>query len=112
MAGLFVLSSIPGYTHTADWGGLAWLVAQTPPLLQKTMHVLLYAGLAWLLFWTLEPARFAPRFRALTAFVVAVAFGAFNEWHQLALPGRFGTVWDVVLNAGGAAVGVIVAVLL
>ena len=108
MAGIFVLSSIPGYARPEDWA-LAWLVAKTPPLIQKTLHVLLYGGLACLLFWTLAPLPI--RFRALAAFMIAVSFGAFNEWHQLQMPGRVGSITDVMLNAAGAALGLLIAIL-
>lgn len=109
MVGLYVLSSIPGYAHPEDWT-LVWIVAKTPPLVQKALHVLLYAGLAWLSFWTLEPLSF--RLRVIIAFITAVSFGALNEWHQLQMPGRFGTVTDVLLNTAGAILGLLIAVLI
>ena len=34
------------------------------------------------------------------------------EWRQTKVPGRFGTVNDVVLNAAGAALGLLAAIVL
>jgi len=51
-------------------------------------------------------------YRILAAFLVAAGFGALNEWHQIHLPGRYGSLADVVLNAIGAGLGLLVAVLL
>jgi VanZ family protein len=110
MVAIYILSSIPGYARPDDWK-LVWLVAKTPPLVQKTMHLVLYAGLSWLVFWALESLSLRLGYRVVAAFVIAVGFGAFNEWRQIQMPGRYGTFLDVALNAVGAAVGLLVAVL-
>jgi VanZ family protein len=44
---------------------------------------------------------------AAFAFVVAVAFAASDEWHQSFVPSRQGSPWDVLLDAGGAAVALV-----
>ena len=75
------------------------------------MHVCLYAILALLLVWTLDDIQ-SWTYRLVIAFIVAVTFGAVMEWCQTSIPGRHGTVFDVALNAAGAALGLLVAVLL
>ena len=84
---------------------------KTPTLLQKALHVCLYAILALLLVWTLDDLQ-SWTYRLLIAFILAVAFGALMEWCQTMVPGRYGTVFDVALNAAGAAIGLLAAVLL
>ena len=109
MTGLFVLSAMPGHARPGDWLIVRFL-AQTPPLIQKFLHVLLYGGLSWLWFWVLEPLPIRVHFRLLAAFLIAAGFGALNEWNQLHAPGRHGSLTDVLLNSVGAALGLIIAV--
>ena len=108
MAGIFALSSIPGRAGSRD-SIIVRFVATVPSPVPKIMHVLLYAGLAWLWFWTLADLPVQLHYRALSAFLVTVAFGAFNEWHQLHVPGRYGSLADVILNSAGAALGLLAA---
>ena len=74
--------------------------------------MLLYGSLSGLWYWVLAPLPLRPSYRILTAFVIAVGFGAINEWRQIHLPGRYGTLADVLLNAMGAGLGLLVAVLM
>ena len=87
------------------------LVAKTPTLLQKVLHVCLYGALVLLLAWTLDSIQ-SRTLRFSLSFVIAVAFGAVMEWCQTKVPGRFGTVVDVALNTVGAALGLVAAVFL
>ena len=108
MALLMLVSLIPGHPKPGD-SAFIWLIANTPTLIQKVLHVCLYGVLALLLAWTLEGIQ--PRtYRFLIALIIAVAFGAVMEWCQTKVPGRFGTVYDVALNAVGAALGLLAAV--
>ena len=104
---LMLVSLIPGHPKAGD-SSFIWLVANTPTLIQKVLHVFLYGVLSLLLVWTLEGLQ--PRSsRLLIALIIAVAFGAVMEWSQTRVPGRFGTVYDVVLNTAGAALGLLAA---
>ena len=100
--GLAILSLTP---DRADPGGSAfvWLVHITPTMLQKTLHVVFYAGLTVLWVWTIR-ASMAVRLAA--AFCIAVAFGVLLEWLQVYVPGRFGSLMDIIVNAVGALIGV------
>ena len=79
--------------------------------MQKVLHVCLYGVLALLLLWTFEGIQ-SRAYRFLISFILAVAFGAVMEWCQTKVPGRFGTVYDVALNAAGAALGLLAAAFL
>jgi hypothetical protein len=109
MALLALLSLIPGRPQPGD-SAFVWLVASTPTLLQKLMHICLYGVLALLLVWTLESIQ-SKTYRFLICFLIAVAFGAVMEWCQTKVPGRFGSVVDLALNAIGAALGLLTAAL-
>ena len=107
---IMLVSLLPGSSRHGDVP-FSWLVMKTPTLLQKALHVCLYAILALLLVWTLDDLQ-SWTYRLLIAFILAVAFGALMEWCQTMVPGRYGTVFDVALNAAGAAIGLLAAVLL
>lgn len=100
------LSSIPGYGSTTSKFG--WIVELTPGLLQKTMHLVLYASLAILWIWALEEIG-SKSTRFILVVVLIVSLGSVLEWYQTLIPGRYGTISDVLLNALGVLIGVIVA---
>ena len=84
---------------------------RTPTPVQKLLHVGLYGLLALLLVWSLGAiSAFTPRL--LTAFIITVGFGAVMEWCQTRVPGRVGSLADVLLNAAGAALGLLAAMLI
>lgn len=110
-AGLIVaLSVIPGIARPGD-NAFVWIVINTPAPLQKLMHVVVYAALALLWIWTLESIE-SRSIRITLAIIVTVGLGAVLEWQQTRVPGRFGTIFDVLLNTLGAAVGLIIALLI
>jgi VanZ family protein len=109
MIALLVLSVIPSRAQPGG-SGFIWLVAVTPPLLQKTLHVFLYAILTLLWAWTLEAVDWITA-RLLVPIALAVVFGALMEALQAFIPGRYGTLYDVMLNALGAGAGLIIALM-
>jgi len=106
---LMAISIIPGRAQPGD-SAFIWLVVKTPPLLQKVMHFCLYCLLTMLWIWTLDVIQSRP-YRLAIAVTVAVCFGAALEWYQTMVPGRFGNIFDVALNAGGAILGLCIAIL-
>jgi len=110
MALLMAVSIIPGRVQPGD-SVFIWLVAKTPTLLQKVLHICLYATLTLLWVWTLDAIQ-SKSYRIVIAVTVAVCFGATMEWYQTKVPGRFGTILDVALNAAGALLGLFAAILL
>ena len=110
-AGLVVaLSVTPGIARPGD-NAFVWIVVNTPAPLQKLMHTVVYAALTLLWIWTLESIE-SRVLRISLTLLATVGFGALLEWHQTRVPGRFGTIFDVLLNTLGAAVGLIIALLI
>lgn len=80
--------------------------------IRKMAHVINYAVLAVLLWsamahWSGERK---PAWRwklALLAFVLAMAHGVVDECHQLLVPGRVGCALDVLIDSGGALLGLL-----
>jgi VanZ family protein len=108
MLALTAASLTPGDAQPGD-SVFVWLVAQTPTLLQKSLHVGFYGVLAVLWVWTLEtvPSKAS---RLLIASAAALAFGIAMEAAQTLVPGRFGTLFDVGLDGAGIAIGALAAV--
>jgi len=104
------LSISPGVEQSGD-NIFVWVIVRTPTLIQKIMHIATYAALAMCWMWTLESIESRAVQISLTI-IATVGLGAVLEWHQTSVPGRFGTVFDVALNALGAAIGLALALLL
>jgi len=109
MALLLAASIIPGRAQPGD-SIFVWLVAKTPTLLQKALHLCLYCVLTMLWAWTLDTIQ-SKLHRLVIAVCIAVCFGATMEWFQTRIPGRFGTIYDVGLNAIGAIFGLVAALI-
>lgn len=81
---------------------------------RKGAHVTEYAIFAVLLWWALrhssrsEKTRGWNGRRAGLAWVLATLFALSDEWHQKFVPTRQGSPWDVLIDAAGAAAGLLV----
>jgi hypothetical protein len=104
------VSIVPGRAQPGD-SVFVFIVAKTPTAIQKLLHLSMYALLTLMWVWTLEAIQSRPT-RLLIAALIAVIFGASMEWYQTRVPGRFGTIVDVALNAAGAVLGLIAAIVL
>ena len=107
---VIALSIAPGIERPGD-SIFSWLVINTAKPIQKAMHVAVYALLAVLWMWTLASVESRVARIAVTL-LVTVGLGAMLEWHQTRVPGRFGTVADVILNVIGAIAGLLIALIL
>ena len=106
------------------WAGLLfWLSAQPGSTYQKIgtasvthipgrdyiVHFCLYAvfgGLLWL--WARSGMRISKPIAAAVAVGFAVLYGVSDEWHQSFVPGRSPDARDVLADAAGALVAVLV----
>lgn len=108
MALLVALSVVPGHTQPND-SVFIRIIGKTPKLLQKILHFCLYGVLTLLWVWALNAIQ-TKTHRVVIAVTVAVLFGAVLEWYQKRVRGRFGTIFDVALNAAGALLGLLGAI--
>jgi VanZ family protein len=97
MAWIFYLSSLPGSAtgpNTPFWR-----------FVSNVGHVPLFAGLGLCLAMAL--ARWPWPSRGMATLVLGLAYAIFDEWHQSWIPGRSGSVYDVLLDG----VGILLAIL-
>ena len=101
-------------------GGIFYLSQQSSPLGVESgasravlAHLVLYGGLAALLFWALA-SRSAqlPWIAMAISFALAVLYGVTDELHQAFVDGRVASETDLLFDAVGALAGVAAAALL
>ena len=100
MTSIFALSSLPD-TATPETG-LVRVLHWASPELQNLLHIPLFGGLAWCWHWGLRSWVKQERWRFGAALAVTLIYAVLDEIHQLGVPGRFGSLTDVALNAVGA----------
>lgn len=105
-AAIFVLSSIPDTETPAN--ALESALRWASPELQNLLHIPLFGGLAWCWHWGLQSWVKPERWRLGAALTLTLAYAVLDEIHQLGVPGRFGSLTDVALNAVGAVVALAV----
>ena len=94
MALIFFLSSRSVLVEIEDAG--------QEKLFYKTSHIITFAVLGWLWWRALSPQRDVTWANLFTAFGLTVLYGIFDEIHQLFVPGRHGQLADVLFDASGA----------
>ncbi|HEX4668122.1 MAG TPA: VanZ family protein [Chthoniobacterales bacterium] len=83
-------------------------IAEIHLALRKAAHVMEYAILTGLLCRALRGMinGFWPR--AAVAFLPAMIFAAADEFHQRFVPSRNGSIYDVLVDYGGAVLGILI----
>jgi VanZ family protein len=99
MTGIWLLSSIPdqGNPETTAEQLLQWV----SPELQNYLHIPLFGGLAAAWYWALQPLPVSRRQVLSAVLLIPSLYSFIDEWHQLQVPGRFGSLTDIVLNLVG-----------
>jgi VanZ family protein len=103
MAGLLLLSSVPGDQTEGPMGQLFQWVE---PQWQNLLHVPLYAGLAASWLWALASHPMQRVNRLCIALLVTLLWAALDETYQLSVPGRYSSLTDMASNALGACLAV------
>ena len=78
------------------------------PTIQNLLHIPMFAILAVLFLQILRNYQFEGWKRNFWVLICTVCFGIINEVIQIAVPGRYAGITDIVLNLIGAFVGIII----
>ncbi len=101
MGVIHLLSSIPDTEAPQSLGEK--LLRWATPELQNLLHIPLFGGLAAAWYWALRPL-FRHRNRTLfLCFLIPAGYAFFDEWYQLQVPGRYGSLTDAALDLTGIA---------
>jgi VanZ family protein len=114
-------SDLMSATHTSRFliPFIRWIIPDIAPetlatihfLWRKSAHLTEYAILAILLWRALRKSHWFVSAAATTAlaFGAASLFAALDEFHQSFVATRGGSPWDVLLDASGAALGILLS---
>ena len=81
------------------------VVATIQIVIRKCGHLMEYAVLAVLLFRAFLKNRERFARATVTAFILAVVYAVFDEWHQAFVPSRTASPYDVAIDTAGALLG-------
>ncbi len=100
---IFILTTLPGN-----------VIVNSIKLSDKIEHILAYFGLAFLLSFAIKFFRehYFILKRIFVTLAVSVLYGGFDEFHQLFIPKRQADLLDLMADALGALIGLLVAELL
>lgn len=101
----------PDFKNWSEEAQLAFAAKVDYPI-RKLAHATEYAVFAMLICGVWLDARRKRKLSALFAWGIATVYAMTDEIHQLFVPGRSGQVKDVLLDSCGAAVGVLLLMLL
>jgi VanZ family protein len=105
MGVIFLLSSIPGRSEAGSDAWNPFLLIS--PTVQNLFHVPVYTGLAWLWCQTFNQTNMSRSMTNVLAILLTIGYGVLDEWHQYYVPGRYASLSDLLFDAVGAIVGVI-----
>lgn len=88
-----------GGTHHISGGMFSWNY-----IIRKLTHITVFGILAVLFYRALKPWRFT----FLGAWILTVLYAASDEWHQSFQPNRSPEVTDVMIDACGAVIALII----
>ena len=88
-------------THTPIQG----LDFPQTPHSDKMMHFVAFAGLAFLLAWSLQRHIRSPLLHALCVLLIASGYSVVDEVTQGLVPGRVPDFWDAIADTIGAVIG-------
>lgn len=103
---IYYFTATPAYTGPSTLSLLGQVLPFLPApvhdllnyLIRKAAHLTAFGILALLTRWAFLPASWASR----GAWGFTTLYAASDEWHQTLVPGRSGTVGDVLLDSAGA----------
>ena len=100
MVVLWISSSVPESSDDTLAG--IWL----PPLIQNSLHIPAFGALAAAWVWAFDLGRSVAN-ASLWAWALTTGYGVVDEIHQSFVPGRTCSLEDVLLDAFGAALAIV-----
>jgi VanZ family protein len=115
---------ISAWAPTLLWVGVIFAIGSSRALpmqdgavlrlmIRKSIHLAEYAMLGWLIYRSTVARSGQPRCAVMVCILMtAIAIAGLDEWHQTFVPGRSGSPLDVMIDAAGAGIGLLLVLLL
>ena len=100
---IFVLSSVPGRVEE----GMFRVLTELDPTWQNLLHLPVFALLQYLWLRGFALNGKTGKAAVVLSFIITLGYGALDELHQYFVPGRYASLLDVLLDGGGAVLGVL-----
>lgn len=101
-------SVIPDYVYGKSNARDAFVVSVISTIVRKGGHIAEFALLGFFTLLHLSKWKKKPRAYGIWAEVFCIFYAATDELHQITIPGRESKVTDVLIDAGGALLGILV----
>ena len=75
------------------------------PSIQNVLHIPLYGALSFLWLWFFRASGKLTKKAVCYSLIITIFYGCFDEFHQSFVPGRYGGLLDIYLDAAGAITG-------
>ena len=98
---IFILSSIPEDNEQL----IGKILAQIEPEIQNLLHIPLFGFLFVLWFAAFANFNIKTNHNLLLTAAISITYGIFDECHQYFVPGRVLSLFDLLLNVTGVALG-------
>ncbi|PCI22311.1 MAG: hypothetical protein COB62_01670 [Piscirickettsiaceae bacterium] len=102
---IYLLSSIAG--NATDPSAAHFVLSLIPSSLQNLLHIPLFAGLSLCFLWGFKSTQIKTIPKYVLIFIASVCFAAFDELHQMYVPGRFASTSDLILDIIGVTSGLL-----
>lgn len=94
---IFISSSIP-MDKNAD---VTKFIISLDPTLQNLLHIPVFGLLAFLWLKSFTKNSILTSTKVIITLIVSILFGCLDEFHQTFIPGRYGSLIDILLNLVG-----------
>ncbi|WP_163538620.1 VanZ family protein [Gracilibacillus sp. YIM 98692] len=85
-----------------------WNIPEMNHIVRKYAHFLVYFVLGILVMHAYNSSGFSKRKATVAAFITCLGYAISDEFHQRFIDGRGSQVMDVIIDSGGAIIGIIV----
>ena len=100
---IFILSSISMDNNVEDLN----FILSLNPTLQNLIHIPIFGLLAFLWLKAFTKHSILTSVKIIMTLIITILFGCLDEFHQVFVPGRYGSLIDILLNIVGIFMGIL-----
>ena len=100
---IFISSSIPMDKNA----NVPEFIISLDPTLQNLLHIPVFGLLAFLWLKSFTKHSILTPTKVIITLIITILFGCLDEFHQTFVPGRYGSLIDILLNFVGIFMGIL-----